>query len=174
MKSLLITLAVVAIFFVGKHLYMKPKFMIGVDAPNIVAKLANGDAFELDKLRENNMVLLDFWGSWCGPCRAENPSLVKLFAEFHGKDFTDFDGFEIVSVAIETNEESWKKAVEKDKLSWPFHILQLDRFSSPIAMDYGVKEIPTSYMINPDGKIIGVNMTYEQMQKMLSEKLTTK
>ena len=82
MRSLLIAVAVIALIFAGRYLYMRPKFMIGSNAPNFEAKLKDNSPFNLDDLRKNNVVLLDFWGSWCGPCRAENPKLVQLFDRF--------------------------------------------------------------------------------------------
>lgn len=174
MKSLLVSILVVGLFFGGRYLYMKPKFMIGTEAPNFSAQLKNGDAFELDNLRKDNMVLLDFWGSWCGPCRAENPMIVKLYDKFHGQDFEGFNDFEVVSVAIETRKEPWERAILKDDLKWPYHIGEFERFSSPIAMQYGVREIPTSYLLNTNGQIVGVNLTYEEMESILSKKLTSK
>jgi len=174
MKSLFVSLAIVGLFFAGRYLYMKPKFMVGTSAPNFSGTLQNGDEFELDDLRQQNMVLLDFWGSWCGPCREENPSLVKLYDEFHGQNFDGFEDFEIVSVAIETRKEPWERAILTDNLKWEYHIPQFDRFSSPIAKQYGVREIPTTYLLNTKGQIVGVNMTYDDLQKYLTEKLANK
>lgn len=174
MKSLLITISIIALIFAGRYLYKKPKFMMGSSAPNFEAQLKDNSPFELDDLRSNNIVLLDFWGSWCGPCRAESPNLVKLYDEFHGQSFDGFDDFEIVSVAIETRKEAWEKAIIQDNLKWKYHIGQFDRFSSPIATQYGVREIPTTYLLNTSGKIIGVNMTYEEIRKILMKKLSSK
>lgn len=148
--------------------------MVGTSVPNFEASLLDGSPFILDQFNENKLILLDFWGSWCGPCRKANPELVSLYNEFENAKFENADGFEIVSVAIETDEKPWKKAIQQDGLRWKNHIVQLDRFSSPIAKLYGVHEIPTTYMINPEGKILGVNMTYDEMKKLLSSKLASK
>lgn len=153
---------------------MKPKFMVGTSVPNFEASILDGSPFTLNQYNDNKLLLIDFWGSWCAPCRKANPELVKLYNEFNGQNFKDFEDFEIVSIAIETNEKSWKNAITQDKLRWNTHIVQLDRFSSPIAKLYGVKEIPTTYMVNPQGKILGVNMTYEEMKNLLSSKLASK
>ncbi len=174
MKSLLIAIAVVAVVFAGRYLYMKPKFMMGSSVPNFETNLKDNRPFQLEALYKDNIVLLDFWGSWCGPCRADNPKLVKLYDEFHGQSFDGFDDFEIVSVAIETRKESWERAIQQDDLKWEYHIGQFDRFSSPIAKQYGVREIPTTYLINTNGKIIGVNMTYDEIKSFLSQKLSNK
>ena len=151
--------------------------MIGTSAPNFTGQLIDGTAFELDKLRADNLVLLDFWGSWCPPCRQANPDLVKLYDEFHGQEYAGFSDFDIVSVSIESNERSigaWKQAITSDGLQWKNHIVQTDRFSSPIAKLYGITEIPTTYLINPKGQIVGVNMTYEALKIYLNERLASK
>ncbi len=120
-------------------------------------------------------VLLEFWGSWCGPCRAQNRHLVDLNDKFKNAQFEKADGFEIVSIGVETNEKRWDRAIAKDGLNWPYHILDkatsLRFFDSPIAHLYGVKELPTSYLINEDGAIMGVNLPFEEVDKLLTNRL---
>lgn len=177
MKNLLIGLLVVGCFFAGRYIYFKPKFGIGTKAPNFTGELLDGNAFELDKHRAENLILLDFWGSWCPPCRQANPDLVKLYEEFHGQSFEGFSDFDIVSVSIENSKRSldaWKRAIKTDGLNWKTHIVQTDRFSSPIAKLYGINEIPTTYLIDTKGKIVGVNMTYEALKSYLKERLSNK
>ena len=157
-------------FLVGKYFYAKPKYVNGEAAHNFSAKLLNGSDFALENLK-GNYVLLDFWGSWCGPCRQENPGIVRVYNEFHGKDFKAADDFEIVSVAIETDENRWKAAIQKDGLVWPYHISEMQRFKSPIVQGYGVREIPTKYFLNPKLQIIAVNPTVDELQKLLQERL---
>ena len=102
---------------------IQPKFVNGEKAPVFSATLAEGQPFELTQLR-GKYVLLDFWGSWCGPCRAESPGLVQLYQKYHSS------GFEIVSVGIERNEKSWENAIKVLGLSWPYHILDLSKTAS--------------------------------------------
>ena len=168
--NILIVLALLG--FVGYKIYQLPKFSDGEVVPGFQAQLIDGSAFSLSDLQEN-YVLLDFWGSWCGPCRVENPELVKLHKTYNGKSYTDAKGFEIVSVAIETNEARWKRAIEKDKLNWPHHIVQLDRFKGPIAKEYGVREIPTKYLLNTNGEVLMVNPSFEELHTFLSQKQST-
>ena len=80
-------------------------------------------------------------------------------------------GFEIVSVAIETNEKRWKKAIQSDQLNWPYHIVQLDRFKSPIALEYGVREIPTKYLLDTKGEILMVNPTFAKLNSFFEERV---
>ncbi len=168
-KSTGIVLSLVIIGFIGYKIYQLPKFSDGEMAPGFQAELINGDSFSLSDL-SGSYILLDFWGSWCGPCRKESPDLVKLHNTFYGKSFTDAKGFEIVSVAIETNEKRWKKAIASDNLNWPHHIVQLDRFSGPIASEYGVKEIPTKYLLDTKGEILMVNPSFTKLHSFLNER----
>lgn len=147
-----------------------PKYNDGEVAPNFVNYLANGDSIQLSDFK-GKMVLLDFWGSWCGPCRQESPALVQLYNKFHGKEFKNFDDFEIVSVGIETRKERWLGAIEKDGLYWKYHVSEFKRLKSKTALLYGVREIPTKYLINPKGNIIGVNLPFAELDKILTEEL---
>jgi len=169
-KILNVLLVLVILGFIGNYLYRLPKFDDGELAPQFTAKLADGNSFELADLK-GQYVLLDFWGSWCAPCRRENPSIVALYDEFHGKSYTDASGFDVVSISIETNQKAWKRAIEKDGLHWPYHIAQLERFKSPIAVQYGVREIPTKYLLGPKGNILSVNASPKEIATLLQSKL---
>jgi len=166
--NILIGLAIVG--FVGYKVYILPKFGNGEKVPSFTTTLINGTSFSLEDMNEQ-YVLLDFWGSWCGPCRQENPALVKLYHKFHGKKFANASGFDIVSVAIETNEARWRKAIQRDNLNWPHHIIQLDRFDGPIATQYGVKEIPTKYLLDTDGAVLMVNPSFSELEAFLEGKM---
>jgi thiol-disulfide isomerase/thioredoxin len=169
-KIINIILGLVILGFIGYKFYQLPKFSDGEIAPSFQTELINGKSFALSDLK-GSYVLLEFWGSWCGPCRVESPHLVQLHKDFNGKSFTDADGFEIVSVAIETKEERWKKAIAKDKLNWPHHIVQLDRFKGPIAKEYGVREIPTKYLLDTKGEILMVNPSFKELAAFFNERL---
>ena len=102
---------------------------------------------------------------------------MAFYKKYNATQFKDSGNFEVVSVAIETKkrERSWKKAIEKDELIWPYHIFDeatsLRFFDSKIAGLYGVKEVPTKFLLNPDGAIIGVNLSFEEMEKLLDKHL---
>ena len=167
--SFLIVAIAILLYFGGRHLYFKPKYKRGEIAGEFEAVLIDGSLFRLSDL-QGKYVLLDFWGSWCGPCRMENPHVVELYEDFSTRRFTNAEGFEIVGIAIEMNEIAWKKAIERDRLSWKFHIGQFERFSSPLARKYGVREIPTKYLLDTDGSILMINPRIAEFRQFLSEK----
>lgn len=160
-KLLNVALAVLVIGLAISWWYRLPKYSNEEMAPDFTASLIDGNTFSLSDLR-GSYVLIDFWGSWCGPCRRENPKLVQLYNDHYGNDF------KIVSIAIEQNADRMRAAIKQDKLIWPHHIPQMDRFKSPIASMYGVKEIPTKYLVDPNGKIIGVNMSVSDIHDLLT------
>ena len=163
----IVVLIGVAAYYGGRYLYFLPKYGDGEQVEDFSAQLIDGSEFALSDLR-GKYVLIDFWGSWCGPCRQENPYLVQLYNAFQGQTFSGAEGFEIVSIAIETSERSWKSAIQRDGLVWPYHIGQFDRFKSPIARQYGVREIPTKYLVGPRGNIISVNPSVQEVYDLLS------
>lgn len=173
MKILKFLLAIVLIYGavqVGQYIYKMPKFSEG----EVAADFTIRDDLKLSDLK-GNYVVLDFWGSWCGPCIGEFPKLKQLYANYNGKQFTDASNFEIVGVAVETNERRWRAALERFNLVWPHQTMDkatsLRFFDSPIAASYGVKEVPTKFLIDPEGNIIAVNPPFEEIEKLLSSKL---
>lgn len=163
---LLIVLIFVGGYFIGKS----AKKNDGEIAPSISTSLLNGDDFELESLR-GQYVLLDFWGSWCGPCRKHNPTVVDLYNQYSKAQFKDADGFTVVNVAIEKDKNRTARAIEKDGLIWPYHIVQESRFVAvdPIARAYKVTDLPTYFFIGPDGKIIGRNMDMSAIKETLEK-----
>ena len=170
MKNLLVSLLLL-LFAGGAYWYWKvPKYGDGELAPDFTATKPDGSSLTLSEFK-GQYVLLDFWGSWCPPCRKENPALVKLYDKYKASAFKDAKAFTIVSVAIETNPKAWQAAIARDGLSWPNHVSAVARFKDPVAQLYGVREIPTKYLIGPAGNVISVNQSVAEIDAFLQEKM---
>lgn len=174
--NLLIGLVILSgIFTVVKHFYLQPDFAENDKAPDFIAILPDGKAFKMSELR-GRYVLLDFWGSWCGPCISEMPDLKALYQKYEGQKFSEAEGFTIVSVAVEKDKERWARALDRFQMPWPYQILDpassLKFFDSPIANEYGVKQLPTKFLIDENGKIIAVDWSAKKIDQFLENKKT--
>jgi thiol-disulfide isomerase/thioredoxin len=136
---------------------------IGMQAAEVAAKDGNGKTYRLSALR-GKYVLLEFWASWCGPCRYENPELVKAYEKYHPK------GLEILGISVDANKESWQQAVEKDKLSW-INISELNGYYGKAVVAYHVRGIPQNYLIDPAGNIIAIDLRGEKLVAKLKSLL---
>ena len=152
---------------IKKEEVKKSKSLIGKQAPPISLPNVKGDTLTLVSLR-GKYVLVDFWGTWCRPCRKENPNLRMAYGKYKKK------GFEIFQVAIEHNKTDWKNTIREDKLYWKYQVSELTYMNSKIAREYYVKAIPTNYLINPEGVVIAKNLFGEALQAKLSELFTVK
>ncbi|MDB5234105.1 MAG: hypothetical protein JWR44_1098 [Hymenobacter sp.] len=135
----------------------------GTLAPDINLATPEGPMMALSSLR-GKYVLLDFWASWCGPCRQENPNVVKAYNTYKNKGFT------IYSVSLDQDKAKWVKAIAADGLTW-HHVSDLAGWNSAGGAAYGVKSIPQSYLIDPQGRIIAKNLRGEALAAKLAEVL---
>lgn len=130
---------------------------IGQQAPEINQSNPDGKNLSLSSLK-GKIVLVDFWASWCGPCRRENPNLVRVYEKYKNAKFHKAKGFEIYSVSLDNSKDAWKAAIEKDGLTWKYHVSDLKRWKNEAAQLYGVNSIPSSYLIDQNGIVIAKNL----------------
>ena len=137
------------------------KLAIGNQAPEIALPNPQGDTVELSELK-GNYVLLDFWASWCKPCRVENPNLVKAYEKYGNQDF------EIYQVSLDRKRQDWLEAIEKDNLDW-YHVSDLEFWNSSAAQTYNIRSIPANYLLNKNGEIIDKDLRGDALQAKLDE-----
>lgn len=170
-KILLPLIILIAGLFVYNIFLKPPSFDNGASVPEVEGTLIDGSEFKLSELR-GSYVLLDFWGSWCPPCRKEIPDIKALYKKHHGKNYKDATDFEIVSIALEKSDKYTRKIIEDQGLNWPQHIIDINAIVmlSSYAQDYDVKDLPTKFLINPEGQFMGTNLSWEEMDRILTER----
>ena len=142
---------------------------IGDIAPDLKFNNKDGKAYSLSDLR-GKIVLLDFWASWCGPCRRENPNLVAAYKKYSKATFNSAKGFEIYSLSLDKNKAAWVKAIKDDQLDlWKYHVSDLQGWYSKGAQKYGISQIPYNFLIDESGKIIGKNLRGENLHKAIDK-----
>lgn len=136
-------------------------FMIGGTPPDFTQKTPEGEELSLTDLR-GKVVLVDFWASWCGPCRKENPNVVRMYKKY--KD----QGFEILGVSLDSKKDRWMKAIKDDKLTWP-HISDLKGWKNEAAKTYAITSIPQTVLLDAEGKILARNLRGPTLEAKLAE-----
>ena len=147
----------------AKKLSLIQAISVGSLAPDFTQPDTSGKAVNLSNFR-GKYVLIDFWASWCGPCRAENPNLVKNYHQYKDKNFT------ILGVSLDrpNGKDAWLNAIHKDHLEWP-HVSELKGWNADIVKQFAIQVVPQNFLIGPDGKVLAKNIRGENLDKKLAE-----
>ncbi|MGF7231346.1 redoxin domain-containing protein [Arachidicoccus sp.] len=147
----------------AEQLAKMKKTAVGQNAPLFTLNDVNGKPVSLSDFK-GKYVLVDFWASWCGPCRAENPNVVKTFNQYKSKNFT------VLGVSLDNDKAAWQKAIDHDKLAWT-QVSDLKGWGNEVAMQYGVRAIPANFLIDPNGVIVAHNLRGADLSDKLAEVL---
>ena len=139
---------------------------IGDIAPELAYNNPTGNELKLSDLRDK-LVLIDFWASWCGPCRRENPNLVDAYKKYTKIKFKNGNGFEIFSLSLDKKNNAWVKAINQDQLFWEYHVSDLGGWQSAGSQKYGISSIPSNVIINGKGIIIAKNLKGQALHRFL-------
>ncbi|MEL6719662.1 MAG: TlpA disulfide reductase family protein [Bacteroidota bacterium] len=146
---------------IEKQMAAAQSFIIGAEAPDFSQQTPEGEDLKLSDLR-GKIVLVDFWASWCGPCRRENPNVVKMYEKYKDK------GFEILGVSLDKQKGRWLQAIEQDRLTWP-QVSDLKGWQNEVAALYSVRSIPSTVLLDAEGKILARNLRGPALESKLEE-----
>ena len=145
-----------------KDKYDHPRPKIGELAPDIMLTSPTGETIKLSDLK-GQYVLIDFWAAWCAPCRKANRKLVKIYEKYQEQ------GFVIYSVSLDNSEEAWKQAIAIDGMFWEYQVREGKGFNGEVAIQYRIDYLPDNYLLDKTGKIIAVELTVNELDKILKE-----
>ena len=150
------------ILLISIGLQGQPK--IGEKAPNIALRNVKGTVRRLAEYN-NKVVLVDFWASWCGPCRRSNPNLARLYAKYKDK------GFEIYGVSIDEDKAAWRKAIAKDNISWT-QVIEVGAWDGRVASAWKVEQLPTSYLLSKSGIVVAIDPFGKDLERKIVKQLS--
>jgi thiol-disulfide isomerase/thioredoxin len=140
---------------------------VGDKAPEIQMRDPQGNIRKLSDLK-GKVVLIDFWASWCRPCRMENPNVVRTYSQYKDAAFKNGDGFEVFSVSLDQNKAAWHKGILQDKLTWENHVSDLQSWRNAAAQQYNVNSIPATFLLDGEGIIIKKNLRGKALENTLA------
>lgn len=145
----------------GQRILAAKTIHVGAPAPKFTQQDVNGKPLKLEDVK-SKYVLVEFWASWCGPCRAENPNLTKQYAKYKSQ------GFEVVAISLDDHKDKWEDAIAKDQLPW-LHVSDLKGWNNEVGRQYGIRAVPANFLLDENKNIIAMNLRGEELNKKLSE-----
>jgi len=164
------TIVFIAFMFLGLFFFSScqindSKFINGYPLPDLTLPDLTGKSVTLSEINENKIILVEFWASWCEPCRVKHPELNRIYQLYRNKKFLNADGFEILYVNLDTKKEAWEKAMKKDGIdNWKYHVADLAGMKkSDLPERFQFEQIPTAYLVDANGIIIGKDLTEHRL-----------
>jgi thiol-disulfide isomerase/thioredoxin len=171
MKKIFATLLLAGATLAAQAQYENKKITVGEAAPELVYNNPEGKPLKLSEISKNRIVLVDFWASWCRPCRMANPRLVKLYHEYKDKKYKEAKkGFTVLSVSLDESKDKWIAAIAKDSLTWEYHMSDLGGWQSKTAEQYGVQFVPQAFLVM-NGKVLAKYNNAEEAEADLKKML---
>ncbi len=162
----IITLTLINCLMLTLCLGQEVGLKIGDIAPELAYNNPKGKEMKLSSLR-GKLVLIDFWSSWCGPCRRENPNIVDAYKKYSKERFKQGKGFEVFSLSLDKKHDAWVKAINQDQLFWPYHVSDLGGWQSEGSNKYGIRSIPSNVLIDGKGIIIARDLKGATLHRFL-------